>query len=317
MDSSHSSSDSGDVVVRLKDERHIVIGHRLGTSDPLTDEPFDESQPPLPISQDELTSVLVANAPSERMVTLWLRDFDLRDIDLTSLSTWKNLSRLVFANCDIRKFDLGQLDSVLNSGGEFKLVIYGGLIDARFVIPHINTISSFLARNINAEILDLGPIGSQQFTFLQCNDSSLQKIILPEAPDCNLWSLDLRHNNLEEINLENTVDWPVSVVVLDDNQLRSIDLSPLNGNVEYTDDLYLSLADNKLENIDLSVLQGRKVAELNFYGNPLKELDVSHVTWGEIIEAFNVDPDVRVIGKPDWMLEHEMEERMWEEGNRE
>ena len=77
----------------------------------------------------------------------------------------------------------------------------------------------------------------------------------------------------------------------------------------------LSLADNKLESIDLSVLHGRKVAELNFRGNPLRELDVSHITWGQIVEDFNVNPDVRIIGKPDWMLEHEMEERMWEEEN--
>ena len=317
MDSSHSSSDSGDVAVRLKEERRIVIGHRLDTSDPLSYTTFDESHPPLPVSQEDLTSVLVANTPSERMVTLWLRGFDLRDNDLSALSAWNDISELIFANCNIQGLDLGQLDSILDikTNIGLSLMIYGGLVGDRLTIPQIKIMQLLLVRNIAVDVLDLATAGSQRFKILRCNHLAIKEVILPENSRSGLKSIDLGHNQISDIDLGNAANWPINMLNLEDNELRSIDLAPLNGNAEYTNDLKLSLADNKLESIDLSVLHGRKVAELNFRGNPLRELDVSHITWGQIVEDFNVNPDVRIIGKPDWMLEHEMEERMWEEEN--
>ncbi len=308
MDASRIAADD-DLVVH-REERRVVIAHRSDSTDLKSDSPSPGSGPPVPGPQETLSAMLREYAPTRPRVTLWLRGIDLTGIDLSELSSWKDLYALVLVNCDLRQFDLGQLDGILDSrlGSGTELRLYSCLAEERLVIPHIRVMGELDVRFSTATVLDLTAAGSPRFRGVMCRDTRVQEVVLPEASDCALETFRLDHNQIERIDLSNAVDWPVWSLDLDYNRLRSIDLAPLNGNAQYTKDLNIHLYDNQLEQLDLSVLEGRRVNVLALTGNPLKEVDVSHLTWGHA-GRLDVNSTVRVIGKPDWMLKQEQKER--------
>jgi len=307
MDAFGIAADADLVVYR--EERRVMVAHRSDSTDLKSDSPSPGSGPPVPVPQETLSALLREYAPTRPRVTLWLRGIDLAGIDLSELSSWKEMYALVLVNCDLRQFDLGQLDGILDSqpGNGTELRLYSCLAEERLVIPHIRVMEALDVRFSTSTVLDLTAAGSPRFRRVMCRDTQIQEVVLPEASDCALGTFWLDHNQIERIDLSNAVDWPVWSLDLRYNRLRSIDLAPLNGNAQYRNDLSLQLSDNQLEQIDLSVLEGRKVHLINLVENPLKEVDVSKVTWGVNGDLW-VKSNIRVIGKPEWMLEEERED---------